>query len=663
VLRAESSNQEVPKELDIKPAQAGPPQYYETFARLKMWVEDSLDLYKPEVERLMWPFFVHCYLELVKQFYPKEATRLFQRWQELFKQEHDQDLRSLERIAMAEHTGDHNVAKTYRDNKYRLSLTNAAFEYFIQWLESLPSENYQLFIRVQQNNLDLRRVDRASDDHYSFASVLLRGQTGQDMPAEDEGIPGHNPGNAISSTNPKEGTNLALLKLGKLPMEKELEEDVRGELMDLDLHTPPEAGEQSLVQVHEQVNIKQEDEDEGPSRTEVPYPPSTARDVSMEVQKIKENRDRFKIEGRTGGIGPALSVVMYTFHNTHGSIICIDFSGDNELVAVGTSESYIRVWKTDNTALGPEVGGRPQASQRLIGHSGPVYSVAFAPSANKYAADAADSSTKWLLSCSADGTIRLWNLDIWQQIVVYKGHVGPVWSVSWGPYGHYFVSGGGDKTARIWTTDTVRPKRLLAGHDEDVDQVAWHPNSSYVFTASSDKTVRMWALSNGNPVRMFTGHTTMITALSCSRNGKLLASADDAGNIIIWDLGPGRLLKRMRGHGKGGIWSLAWSVESSVLVSAGADNTVRVWDVTGPAKEPAATKPGETGKPDGASTTGTVGVNLAGAGGAKKKGKDALVTPDQISAFLTKDTPVFQVKMTNMNLVLAGGSYLPEAAR
>lgn len=664
MLRAESSNQEIPKEADIRPAATGPPKYFETFSRLQAWTDDALDLYKPEVQRLLWPIFVYSYLALVKQFYPKEANRLSLKFAEPFRKEHEYDLRSLERITLPEHTGDDNIAKVYSDNKYRLSLSSAAFNYFMQFLESLPRDNYGLLIKIIENNLDLRQVDRAADDRFSFASVILRGAEGQDMPAEDEGIPGHRPGNAVSSTDPNIGNNLATLRLGKMTMEKDIEEDVRADAMDLDLQIPPADGQDSLVQTHDMVNIKKEDEEEGPNRTEIPFPTPTSRDVAMEVQKIRETRDRLKIEGRTGGIGPGLSVCMYTFHNTHDSINCLDFSGDNKLVAAGMAESYIRVWTMDGSALGPSHGGQPQNSQRLVGHSGPVYAVSFAPSTARFSMEAADTDAKWLLSCSADATIRLWNLDLFQQVVVYKGHIGPVWSISWGPFGHYFVSGGRDKTGRVWMTDKIRQVRLLAGHDDDVDVVAWHPNSSYVFTASSDKTVRMWALNNGNPVRMFTSHTSPITALACSRDGKLLASADDSGSILLWDLGPGRLLKKMRGHSKGGIWSLSWSVESTVLVSGGADNTVRVWDVTGPAKEPAATKPGEPGKPDGATTTGgPVGVTLTAPAGAKKRGKDAVITADQISAFLTKNTSVYKVNMTNMNLVVAGGAYLPELSK
>ncbi|KIX09007.1 uncharacterized protein Z518_00085 [Rhinocladiella mackenziei CBS 650.93] len=682
-LRAESSNQEIPKDGDLKTTLSGPPRYFEMFTRLSAWTDDALDIYKPEVKRLLWPIFVYSYLDLVKQFYPKEAARLFQKFSEDFKKEHEYDLRALEHIALPEH-GEDKVAKLYRDNKYRLSLSSAAFNYFMQFLESLPQAGFKLFISIVEQNLDLRQVERAADDRFSFAAVIQRGIGGQDMPAEDEGIPGHRPGNAVSSTDPNVGNTLATLKLGKLPMEKDLEEDVRAELMDLDGAVPPQPGQPSLVQTHELVNIKQEDEDEGPNRTDVPFPPSTARDVAMEVQKIRENRDRLRIESRTGGIGVGISVVMYTFHNTHDSMICIDFSGDQRLVAAGFEESYIRIWTLDGSALGPNL---QENSKRLIGHSGPVYDVSFNPASYKPSPESPNTDSKWLLSCSADGSIRLWNLepDVCQCVVVYKGHVGPVWSVSWGPFGHYFVSAGHDRTGRVWMTDKIRQVRLLAGHDDDVNVATFHPNSNYVFTASSDKTVRMWSINNGNAVRMFTGHTAMITALACSRNGKILASADETGVILLWDLGPGRLLKKMRGHGKGGIWSLSWSVESTVLVSCGQDCTVRSWDVTGPAKEAAA----PAHKPDGTSgttsaksdsahpngtnapasninlTSGTAtgAAGVAGASVHKKRGKDAVVTSDQISAFLTKQSPVYLVRFTNMNLVLAAGAYLPEQAK
>lgn len=346
------------------------------------------------------------------------------------------------------------------------------------------------------------------------------------------------------------------------------------------------------------------------------------------------------------------------------SINCIDFSEDSLLVAAGMSESYIRVWSLDGKALPSSVptGASnlpPAPSRRLIGHSGPVYAVSFSPSIVSTNSLAPSTNSKYLLSSSADNCVRLWSLEAWACLVVYKNHDRPVWDVTWGPFGLYFLTGSLDRTARLWRTDHIEDLRIFVGHDKDVDTVCFHPNSAYVFTGSSDKTVRMWAVASGNAVRMFTGHTGNVTALACSPSGKLLASADDAGTIILWDLGPGKLKKRMRGHGKGGIWSLSWSVESTVLVSGGADGTVRVWDV--PVPNDASGQGRVVGEGSaGQKIDGNVAPMQAVAGaGTKKKGKDVAVTSDQISAFPTKKSPVYKVRFTRQNLVIAGGAYLP----
>ena len=697
MLRAESSNQETSETLRI--GSRGAPKYFDAYRNLNTWINESLDIYKPELQRVLWPMFVNCYIRLIlKNHYQPDGAKLMRDFKESFVEEHADDLRVLERIVLPEHFEQDNIGKLYKDNKYRLVMSSPAFSQLMQFLESLPSGGDKLLIPIIQENFDLREVDRALDDRLSFASIILRSkQDPQDYPAEDEGIPGHRPGNAISSTDPNVGNTLATLKLGRMPMETELEDDVRAEVADLDLQVPPINNQPSLIQTHEAINIKQEDDDEGPSRAEIPYPPSRARDVAMEVQKIRENRDRWRIESRTGGLGPQVSVCMYTFHNTKDSMNCIDFSGDYKLVAAGFAESYIRVWSMDGKPIETRDDAPPKSSHRMIGHSGPVYTVSFAPSTETPPGADAKVKTEWLLSSSADGTIRLWNLDIWQCVVCYRGHVGPVWSVAWGPVGHYFASAGADKTARVWSTDKIRQLRILAGHDSDVEVVCYHPNSAYVFTAGLDRTVRMWLVTNGVAVRMFTSHTSYITALSCSRNGKILASADEGGTICLWDLGPGRLLKRMRGHSKGGVWSLSWSVESNVLVSGGADNTVRVWDIVGPGKADAAVAKvsaavagssatandasknadGTTAAPGsvsagGANTTVSSATsaappsapsaptaNLSASGtGAKKSKKEVGVSADQLGAYLTKASPVYKVAFTNMNLVIAGGAYL-----
>ncbi|OQO01670.1 hypothetical protein B0A48_12707 [Cryoendolithus antarcticus] len=665
MLRKESQNTD-PEGRPIPSNREGSQKYKIALDLTISWLDTVLDVYKPELKRLLWPLFVYSFLELVNEHFGQDSQHFFANYRGLFEAEHEDDVRALAPVSLPEHVKEDSVAQLYLKNKYRLTISQLAFVAILQFLESKEAQGGATIITLFNTYLDIRTVDRAAAGNERSLARLLSKQNGDaDVPAEDEGIPGHHPGSANLDRNAP--SVLSKLSLGPMPMEPDLMEDVKAELQDHDITHPPTNGQSSLIDEFEQ-RIKREPIDDVPSRETLPLPPSTARDVAMEVQRIKENRDRFRITGRTGGVGPGISVTMFTFHNTFDSVNCIEFAGDNNLVAVGTSESYIRVWALDNSPLTSPTDPadfQPSSSRRLIGHSGPVYALSLAPSiatssppqtnghtnGTSIPSATPETRSRYLLSSSADCTIRLWSLDTWSNLVVYKSHSAPVWDVRFSPFGHYFLSSSADRTARLWSTPHIAPLRLFVGHDSDTECVAWHPNGAYVFTASggADRTVRMWSIQQGGAVRLFTGHTGNITSLACAGTGKLLASADDRGEILLWDLATGRLVKRMRGHARGGIWSLDWSVESSVLVSGGADGTVRVWDVA-PNKDAGGKVISEGG----------AGTKVDAAGGvAKGKKKDVVVSADQISAFPTKKSPVYKVRFTEMNLVVAGGAYLP----
>ena len=245
--------------------------------------------------------------------YPFECGHFFEQNRSLFTTEHAEELRQLAPVTLPEHLQESNIAKIFRSDKYRLTMSNAAFNALISFIESKPKEGGKILQHVLGTQCKILTVDRAADDRFGISSMLARVNDPQDMPAEDEGIPGHQPGSANVGG---QGGPLVKMKLGNLQMEADFEADVRAELEEEDERMPPAAGQISLAQEFEQM-IKREDDDEGPTRLDVPYPTPMARDVALEVQKVKENRDRFKIEGRHGGIGPGVSVCMFTFHNTN----------------------------------------------------------------------------------------------------------------------------------------------------------------------------------------------------------------------------------------------------------------------------------------------------------------------------------------------------------
>ncbi|KKF93056.1 Transcription initiation factor TFIID subunit 5 [Ceratocystis platani] len=608
----------------------GPRKYHKAFALLRDWVETNLEIYKFELSKLLWPYFVYAWIELLEQNYREDAKALLAAVKPFFERYHQDDLRVFSTITSPEHVKENQITQLYKNNKYKIPLNQAIVGPLFHFLERENDNGGAVISYVIQAYCQIESVSRGPIEPFSFEAIYRRSQ-GLDLEDidRDEGIPGHYTGlsnkDVLTTTTP--------LKLGPLPMEEGLKDDVRAELEEEDQRNPPIAGKPSLVDEFER-RIKREESSDVPSRNDLPLPPSRARDVVMEMQKVRENRDRFKMDtNHTGGVGPGVSALMYTFHNTCGMVSCLEFSPDNKLAAAGTMDSYIR--------------------------------------------------------------IRLWSLDTWTCLCVYRGHSGPVMRVKWSPQGHYFLSGGWDRTARVWMQDHASAQRLLVGHDTSISAITWHPNGMYVFSASdeTDKTIRMWSVVTGECVRVFTGHTDYIAAIECSPNGKLIVSGDNAGNIFYWDLEKGTRIKRSRGHGKGGVTSLSFDAESLVLASGGHDGSVRIWDVNMPAQghkpitqsqaitinsgdattanggdasgasASGANANGQTGgtaNGTGGSGGGGSGATGATSGSGKRKGKEVTITADQISALPTKQTPVLKVQFTRMNLVLAGGCYDPE---
>ncbi|TVY29147.1 Transcription initiation factor TFIID subunit [Lachnellula hyalina] len=674
MLRQESSHLDKEgKPIHDRVEDSGTLKYSKAYRLLSNWVESNLDIYKVgsskyrpyELHRLLWPMFIYSYIDLVQDGFPKDGDSFIREFGPQFETIHQDELRTLSTIQQSVQLRENSITKLYIENKYRIPLNTHVYFNLLTFLESNSKSGGSVIIYLLQTYCDIRETSRGPIDQFSFEAIINQANG---IDGEESGLQEGIPGAFTGVTNKDIMSNTITLKLGSVAMDPDLAADVRADLEDEDLKNPADLGKPSLVEEFDR-NIKREDSADGPARTDIPYPPSRARDVTMEVQKIKENRDRFRIESRTGGIGAAVSICMFTFHNTLDTITCIEFSDDTNLVAAGTEESYVRIWHLHGDILksslpsGPN-DPPPSSSRRLIGHAGPVYSVSFSPSIIGPDGNEEATAPRMLLSSSADKTVRMWSLETFTCLCVFKGHEGPVWNVRWGPFGHYFASCGWDKTVRIWGQDHISYLRLLIGHDSSVNQVAWHPNGAYIFSASDqvDKSVRMWAFATGDCVRVFPGHNEYISAIECAPSGKILASADAGGTIILWDLAKGTMIKRCRGHGKGGIWSLSFSVESTVLVSGGADGTVRVWDVelpSDPYKDGAGEIVGTGGQADATRINVAAAGSQPAASGVKKKNKDTMITPDQISAFPTKKSPVYKVKFTRMNLIMAGGLYLP----
>ncbi|GAA6017244.1 hypothetical protein JCM11491_001867 [Sporobolomyces phaffii] len=759
---AQNPNQRRRPDQSVAPGQmlVDPPSWEKGYHGLRTFVENSLDIHRPELLPLLLPLFVHSYLDLVLVGYREAADHFFNRFSVDHSAQYPSLLRLLSSLRLPAHVSENESSLRWRQERYHVRLSERGWGLVLGWLQggglagSVEGTEGRGRDRVLAIINERVKVDAVPGPPLPSSS-RTHGLASEYASLRSNGLPppSHFPNGSVPSASSNSGdpasqSNAASgggtvppttangldgagerLKLGPAPMNPLLEKEVKRKLGDLEADFTPKVDHLELLRKNgpggaaaAEATIKQEQEKRGagglggdqpnllsPFPSDLPPYPNSIRtiDVQREVELVREARKRIRLgaeayypeeqalsTGGGGQIGAGLlgsgastgdkreergkkvgkpSVCLFTIHDAGDSLSTASFSADSSIMAAGFGESYIRLWSLTGKGLkqlrtdlkGDEVSKindandlkklyHPSAPQtrKLIAHSGPVYSLSFDPVPGPSAAP------RYLLSCSADTTVRLWSLETYTNLVVYRGHREPVWDVEWGPRGIYFATASRDRTARLWITDKVNAVRIFAGHLSDVNCVTFHPNSLYIATGSSDRTCRLWDVQKGMCVRVFVGHRGSVMKVKISPDGRWLASAGDDNLIHLWNLSSGTLQKTFSGH-TSSIHSLSFSIESTVLLSGSSDQTVRVWDVLSP-------------PPGSESSTALVDLKkprrVGVLAGKKDHSKDASKgtnpdldngpCPDLLATLATKRTPVLEVKFSPRNLALAAGAMI-----
>src|SRR5262249_47487984 len=117
---------------------------------------------------------------------------------------------------------------------------------------------------------------------------------------------------------------------------------------------------------------------------------------------------------------------------TAGAALAVVASPDGRLLAAGGEDRAVRVWLA---ATGAEF-------RRLDGPADPRTGLAFLPTAGGTAGR--------LISSSADGTVKVWDLETRAVVAEVRGHDGAVVAVAAAPDGSLAASVGEDRVVRVW---------------------------------------------------------------------------------------------------------------------------------------------------------------------------------------------------------------------
>merc|ERR1719295_2355775 len=149
---------------------------------------------------------------------------------------------------------------------------------------------------------------------------------------------------------------------------------------------------------------------------------------------------------------------------------------------------------------------------------------------------------------------------------------------------------------------TWSAKYTLRSHFDGIRSLAFHPTEPVLITASEDQTLKMWNLQKTitskksaaaldvEPVYTFRGHTGPLLSLAVSPEGDCCFSGGIDSTVRVWNMpspnvdpydnyNPKVLEQTLIGHSDA-VWSLSYLGSRHQLLSASADGTVKLWQLS-----------------------------------------------------------------------------------
>ncbi len=205
-------------------------------------------------------------------------------------------------------------------------------------------------------------------------------------------------------------------------------------------------------------------------------------------------------------------------------------------------------------------------------HGNLIQAVAFAPDG------------KLLFSTGNDRIIRVWDSATGQERGHLKGQSTlPITWLHISSDGKTLVARGADHLVCFWDVDTHRELRRLPRQKDGVNCLALSRDERLLFTGGQSGVIRQLLAPTGLEMRHLTGHPGPVMRLLLTPDGKQLISAGLDNSVRVWDVAKGaliRVLEAVPGPPKAGAEVvLALAPDGGVLAIAMPTQPIKLWDL------------------------------------------------------------------------------------
>jgi len=190
---------------------------------------------------------------------------------------------------------------------------------------------------------------------------------------------------------------------------------------------------------------------------------------------------------------------------------------------------------------------------------------------------------KFLVSGSADGAIRVWDIFKGECIKTFQGRKNnAVMSVSLSSDSHFIISGHSDGSINLWDASGGNFVRTFKEHTKFVRGISLSRDGRWLLSGSDDRTAKLWDINSASSIRTFTGFDEDVLRVDFSSDNQT-AYTFTLNTMKIWDLPEGKCIGTIKSPGS----NVSFDRDSGLALLGGNydrninnKNCFRLWDLS-----------------------------------------------------------------------------------